>query len=76
MSSVLVLLVTIDVAVVIWGVPLPSFYILGGRGYMESPRVDYNYSPNMNLSLVFLIIRFDLIRVGLICGSYSTTILL
>jgi hypothetical protein len=39
--------------VVIWEVLLPSFYIQGGRGYKESPRVAYNHSPSKTLSLVF-----------------------
>jgi hypothetical protein len=43
MSYVLVLLMAIDVVVVVvvlvvWGVPLPSFYIQGGRGYKEGNR--------------------------------------
>jgi hypothetical protein len=54
-SYVLVLLGTIDVVlvVVLWGVPLPSFYIQGGRGYKKSPRVDYNCCLSRTLSLVF-----------------------
>jgi hypothetical protein len=54
MPYVLVLLMTVDVMVVVLlGVPLPSFYIQGGRGYNESPRVSYNCSPSRTLSLAF-----------------------
>jgi hypothetical protein len=53
MSCVLLLLVAIDVVIVIWWVPLPSFYIQGGRGYKESPLIGYNCSPSRTLSLVF-----------------------
>jgi hypothetical protein len=55
MSYVLVLLVAVDIViiVVVRGVPLPSFYIQGRRGYKESHRVPYNCSPSKTLSLVF-----------------------
>jgi hypothetical protein len=44
-----------DVVVVVLGGGggLTSFYIQGGKGYNESPRVRYNCSPSGTLSLVF-----------------------
>jgi hypothetical protein len=57
-SYVLILLMTIDVVVVfvlvvvLWGWPCPPFFIQGGRGYKESPRVSYNCNPSRTLSLV------------------------
>jgi hypothetical protein len=38
--------------VVPWGCLYPSFYIQGGRGYMEGNRVGYNMIPIRTLSLL------------------------
>jgi hypothetical protein len=46
-------IIDIVVVLVLLGVPLPSFYIQGDRGYKKNPRVGYNCNPIMTLSLVF-----------------------
>jgi hypothetical protein len=49
---------------ILWSAPALLLY-QGCIGYKESFQVSYNYSPRMTISLFFLIIRFNLIRVGI-----------
>jgi hypothetical protein len=79
MSYVLVLLMTIDIVVVIvlvvWGVPLPSFYIQGGRGYKEGNRGGYNMIPIRTLSLLaYYIYIIDIIIYTLESTPWSSRI--
>jgi hypothetical protein len=67
MSCVLVLLraIVVMVVIVVWGVPLSSFYIQGGR---ITRKVPWSVSIEILIGLYllsFLIIRIGLIRVGL-----------
>jgi hypothetical protein len=67
MSCVLVLLraIVVMVVIVVWGVPLSSFYIQGGR---ITRKVPWSVSIEILIGqylLSFLIIRIGLIRVEL-----------
>jgi hypothetical protein len=65
---VLVLLMTIDVAVVIvdlslWGCLYPSFYIQGGRGYKEGNQLSYNM---ISIRILYLLAYFTYIFIDII----------
>jgi hypothetical protein len=50
--------VVVVVVLVIWGVPLSSFYIQGGRSYKEGNRGGYNMIPIRTLSTYLFYIYF------------------
>jgi hypothetical protein len=83
MSSVLVFLMTIDVAVVVlrlvpYGVPLPllSYPRGGGQDYKEGNLVGYNMIPIKTLSLLayFTYIFIDIIIYALESTAWSSRI--
>jgi hypothetical protein len=59
-----------------FGVPPPSFYIQGGRGYKEGNRVGYNMIPIRTLSLLayFTYISIDIVIYALGNTSWSSGI--
>jgi hypothetical protein len=68
--------VVVVVVLVIWGVPLPSFYIQGGRSYKEGNRGGYNMIPIRTLSLLayFTNIFIDIIIYTLGSTPWSSRI--